>query len=425
MIELINLSWRERIDVSLLCETFYFQSKRSPKFTKLHKTLLSRTDKSYGKEMWVFVTAVCKAVKYGFTGSKFALSKERFYEANKRYNLKISPKKMQKLLDDLELEGLITLYRGFKDEDWSMPSCFVMSEDLLDLVPEEEAKRYALVRQPEEFVKIKDYTKQTYLTDFRGHAGIRVIYKDMLAYNEFLNGQDITIDGRRVKVTYVRIFADNLQGAGRFYSTNGFTNEEAHLRKTIKINGNFATEVDFSTLHPRLIATRKGIRLPDDWEPYTLSKPILGVLSPTQKKQLRKLCKKALMAGLYASNFKEAVKAVFREYNFNKKVDGLYGGLPKITVETCGLILKDLEDSNPEIGDWFYNKDGWKVLQGMDSRLCSFIVKSMTRCGKVCLPYHDSWVCEGYNQELLISFMKDSWKEMFGTTMNFKYDVEF
>ena len=425
MIELINLSWKERVDISLECETFFFQSKNVDKFRPLHRELMKHTSSKNAKEVWLFLTAACKAVRYGATGSKFALSKERYYDANKKYKLKISHKKSKEMLCDFEQADLITFYRGFKDEEWSMESCFLMRSKLLNLIPEKEAKRYALVRQPEEFLRIKDYNTGTYITDYRGIGGIRLLGKEMLKFNEFIHKQVITIDGKLARISYVRIFADNLKGAGRFYTTNGFMNHDKHLRETITINGNEATECDFSTLHPRLIATLKGIKLNADWKPYSLSKRLLGILSTKQKQQLRKLCKKALMCCLYSESLDVATKSLFREYNMNKGDKGIYKDLPPLSKETCESMLLDLQESNKEISDWFFNKDGWKVLQNMDSKLCAYIVKNMTYLEKTCLPYHDSWVCEVHERDTLVKFMEASWVDMFGTSMNFKYDVEF
>jgi hypothetical protein len=425
MIDLIGLGWRERVEISLQCEDFYLQSKRISKFSPLHKKLAAVVGIGYTKELWVFITAACKSIRYGCTGSKFPLSSKRYYEANKKYNLNLSQTKTKELLTKLEDHNLITFYKGFKDisSGWSMSSCFIMSDLLIDMIPEDIAKRYALVRQPEDYVKIKDYNRKTYITDTRGYSGIRMIMDDMKRFNDFLDEQIITIEGVVRKFTYIRIFADNLSGSGRFYTSNGFMNYEADLRKTITINSESVTEVDLSNLHPRCAYTMNGIKIPEDWDAYCLHPTIL---EGSCRKQLRKLTKKAMMCCLYSENKEEALRSLYYEYNKNKYEDGLYDKVVIASKAECVLILNNLEVMHQRIvDDWFYKPDGWKKLQNIDSRLCSYVVNQMVYLKEVCLPYHDSWVVCERNRALLISIMEDSWVNLFGSNVNFKYEVEF
>lgn len=425
MIDLITLTKRERIDISLKCEMFFLQFKKVDKFRKLFSTLLKYTAKENAKELWVFITAACRAVRYDSTGSKLPLSKERYYEANKRFKLHISHTRMKNLIADLEGSGFITMYKGFNDGEWSMQSCFIMSPLLLDIIPVDQAKRYALVRQPDEFVKIKDYKKNIFITEYRGRSGIRLLQQQMSLYNKFLEDQEIIIDGRVVRICYVRIFADDLSGAGRYYTSNGFMNEQSDLRKTILINGKSTTEVDMSTIHPRIIATLKGIRLDDNWEPYSVDENVLGALSVNARNQLRKLCKIALMCVLYSENEEKAVKSLYYKFNLNKGKDGKFNLLPITSKEDCFKIINSLKERNLEISDHFFQQGMWKKLQNVDSKICSYIVNHFTKQNQVCLPYHDSWVVTADNREMLIETMENAWVDTFGTKLNFKCEVEF
>lgn len=424
MINLIQLGWKERIEISLQCEDFYLQSKRVAKFNPLHKRLVGVVGAGYTKELWVFITAACKALKYGCKGSKFALSSKRYYEANKKYNLNISQTKTKLLLNKLEDVGLIRFYKGFKDIDggWSMSSCFIMSESLIEMIPEDTAKRYALVRQPEDYVKIKDYTRMSYITDMRGYSGVRMIMEDMKKFNDFLNEQVITIESVVRKFTYIRIFADSLDGAGRFYTSNGFMNYESYLRRTITINGESVTEVDLSNLHVRCAYTINGVKLKQEWDAYTIDE---NLLQGSCRKQLRTLIKKAMMCCLYSDGKKHALSSLYYEYNKNKHNDGLYSNVVIKSKEDCRLLLNHLESMHKKISNWFYQPNGWKKLQNIDSRLCSYVINQMVYHKEVCLPYHDSWVVCERNRGLLIKLMEDSWVNLFGSNVNFKYEVEF
>lgn len=424
MINLIDLPWEERVEISMGCENFYLQSKKINKFKPLHNTLADKLGKEYSRELWVFVTAACKAIRYGCNGSKFPLSDKRYFEANKQYKLNISHTKMKELVLKAEDAGLITVYKGFKDElsGWSMTSCFIMSDILIKMIPEDTAKRYGLVRQPSDYVKIKDYKRKSYIVDTRGYSGIAMIMSDMKKLNDFISTQIITINGITRQFTYIRIFADNLQGAGRFYTDNGFMNYESHLRQTITINGETVTEVDLCNLHPRCVYTIKGVKLPEMWDAYCLDD---NLLVGSCRKQLRKLAKKAMMCCLYSEDKEGALKSLYYEYNKNKHKDGLYSDVDIKSKKECKLILDNLEIIHERISDWFYQPNGWKRLQNIDSRLCSYVVNQMTYRKEVCLPYHDSWVVCERNHDLLISLMEESWVSLFGNNVNFKYEVEF
>lgn len=249
-----------------------------------------------------------------------------------------------------------------------------------------------------------------------------MIMSDMKKLNDFISTQIITINGITRQFTYIRIFADNLQGAGRFYTDNGFMNYESHLRQTITINGETVTEVDLCNLHPRCVYTIKGVKLPEMWDAYCLDD---NLLVGSCRKQLRKLAKKAMMCCLYSEDKEGALKSLYYEYNKNKHKDGLYSDVDIKSKKECKLILDNLEIIHERISDWFYQPNGWKRLQNIDSRLCSYVVNQMTYRKEVCLPYHDSWVVCERNRDLLISLMEESWVSLFGNNVNFKYEVEF
>ncbi|CAH9012421.1 conserved hypothetical protein [Vibrio phage 277E43-1] len=423
MIELIKLTKKERIDVSLKCESFFLQSKKVGKFEPLYKELVKYTSRKNAKELWMFITAACRAVRYDLIGSKFPLSKPNYISANKRFKLKVSHTRSKEMLCDLEKADMITLYKGFKDEDWSMTSCFVMTDKLLSMIPVEKAKRYAVKRSPEEFVKIKDYTSQKFIEDYKGYSGITLYRKQMDKFNNFLEDKTITIGGIEHKVCYIRIFADNLDGAGRFYTTNGFINYQSHLRETMLIEGEEVTEIDLANLHPRLCAMLEGIKVEDDWEPYSIDSSLFPDMCSTGYVQLRKLCKKALMAVLYSDTKDKAVKSLFFTFNKSKHED--FKLLPISSKKDCENIIDSLVKRNASISKHFFVEGGWKKLQNLDSKICAYIVNRFTNLKEVCLPYHDSWCVVKKNGNLLVEVMKEAWVDLFGTTMNFKYNVEF
>lgn len=262
MKELKDLSYRDRIQTYMNCESFYLSLNKDAKFKKNYRYLFETLNEivpNSSHEIWCFINACTKALKYGCRGSLFSLDRNRFFSINRANKLHLSYKKMMHLFEVLEQEMLISVYRGFKYKDWHMTSCFTMSDTLVGMVDEEEAGIYGLERLPEEYVQIKDYETGLYKTSYRGMVGIREIVDKVQTYNEFLRKQTITLEGTQYKVFYKRVFADNLNGAGRFYS--GFQNFHKETRTSIRINDEPCTEIDLSTLHPRIIATSKGITI--------------------------------------------------------------------------------------------------------------------------------------------------------------------
>ena len=100
-----------------------------------------------------------------------------------------------------------------------------------------------------------------------------------------------------------------------------------------------------------------------------------------------------------------------------------YKGLVKSV--DCKKIIQDLIDRNKKISDYFFNKNGWKYLQNIDSRIVSYVVKKFTEDKEVCLPYHDSFVVTVNNRDRLRNYMEHAWKSVLGTNLNFKCEVEF
>jgi len=417
MIYLQTVTIQERINISFQCEHFFLQVKPSKKIMDVFNLLITFTDKRNRSELWCILTACLRANRYHSKGSQLSLDPKKYAIANKIHKQRLSITRMHRLISDLEDAGMITMYKGFKG---SMMSCFLMSDTLEGMMPNVPDKE-VLLRTPDEFIEIKDYTTGEKVTDCRGHQGVALIKEDMTEYNKLLNNHTITIDNKKANVCYKRVFANSLNGGGRFYTLNGFMNNKSYLRKTIKIDGNCVTEVDYCNLHPRILHVLNGEKLSPTWEPYAIPDDIIPHTA-SGKAQLRNLCKLGMMCILYSKSKRGAISAIVDKVRKDKES---YNLLDMSEKGSYTRIIETLIEKNSLIKDSFFDEDGWKKLQHIDSKLCTYIIKKFTRLGKVCLPYHDSWVVVKEDQQLLIDSMREAWFNVFSTEMNFKYKVEF
>ena len=82
------------------------------------------------------------------------------------------------------------------------------------------------------------------------------------AYNEYIERQDIMLDGRKLDCSVKAEYMDDYEHAGRLYTKgNG---HQVKGRENIRINGEATVEVDFATYHTQMIYDMEGIELIGD-----------------------------------------------------------------------------------------------------------------------------------------------------------------
>lgn len=224
-------------------------------------------------------------------------------------------------------------------------------------------------------------------------------------FNSFILEQDVRFKDTKCAVAYKRVFNGDLQSGGRFYSQGGFQSVRSERRKDLRINGNKTTEVDFVSIHPRLIATLHGVILPYGYDPYSFDVGGVG----------RSFNKIVMMCALYSNTRAGAVSAVvlkLKAQHIFKK------GLAKD-------LIQGLERHNKWIVPSLYNKDKWKELQNLDSQIASAVLQRLKSIGVAALPWHDSFVVEVQYRDLLMRAMEEAWHSLFGSGLNFKVKVEF
>ena len=419
MINLKELHPWERYSVIRGCEPF-FLTYRSPNWqTNTVKMLLSKFGKEYEVPVKVVLTAAAKARRYNDKGCMFPLSKNAYStttSVNHKTGKSISYRRTRRLLDLMEEEGYLTIYKGyFNSTEDSMPSYLVFHDKLLSILDKNLCKKYAINKvEGLQVVEIIDEdlstkTRKVFKTNSK-FKGVANITKEVKLVNKILSEADISLEGEVCTVIYKRRFHDCIKQGGRWYVVGSFQTESSDKRKTILVDGESCTEVDFKFIHPSLFATIEGIKLDKDYDPYNI-KYLLNTELP--ELEVRDFCKSAMMALLYASNRGTAL------YEIRAKIAKI--GLPLHEKD----VLEALEEHNYFLHKYFYNKDNWKLAQYIDSQIATHITLHFAKKGEVCLCYHDSFIVKKGLQEELILTMEDAWMKVLGNIDNYKYKVEF
>jgi hypothetical protein len=422
MIELRDLTERERVNISIQCEPFFLVSKQTKQFTSIYKHLMKNFQKKYSKEVWLLITSFVKAVKYGNNGTRFSLSQGSFVTANRIHKQKLSLNRVKYVISKLDDDGYLIFYKGYYfNEEFNMTTCLLMTDKFKDLIDVDVARRFGLKRDPIHYIEVKDKDDKRILLsikDFRGYTSLTKFmdkYNTLLSRNVIMMPDEETGEMLKCSVVYKRVFSGDLESAGRFYEMGKFQVKKSEFRKCMTINNEAVTEVDLSNLHPRLLYTLEGVVLDAKWDAYKIDCLDWVV---NGKSNLRSFLKAAYLSVLFSESKDEAAKSILHKANKDKNIN--IHNLPE-AIDVVNAVL----GKNTPIQHYFFKDRLWAKLQGMDGRLAAYVIGKHTDEGIVCLGWHDSFVVPRDKQVFLINTMREAWYSLLGTYDNFKYDIEF
>lgn len=426
MIELKNMPKEQRN--SIICNLEYFSFLIWRKDTCLksaHKTIIDIVGKKFEQELWVVLTHIGQAIRYGTDGYRISFNDHHYSSANKKFNVKLSSRRMKELLCILHAEDFIKFYLGFyhKGVDSEL-SAVIVNERILKLlnipllksqgVKREEPKDDIEVVNDELTVVTKSYNvstgqmkkrKSIVLKETKGMTGITELKRNLKAYNSLIEKHKITIDlGDGDKecnnIIYKRRFQNNLHTCGRYYTKSVFQTLPSECRKSIKIDGEETAELDIKSAHCTFLSTLDGITLPDDFDSYTIPKLIeLGVS--------RDFTKGMLFPLLFSKNKMSAIKGIrlkLKEY-----------GLSHLSAE---YMIECFVERNPFIEEYLFSERLYGELQYIDASIATLVIDYFTDEGIVVLCYHDSFVIPKKYKDQLYSKIEDSYLEVLGDTTN-------
>ena len=200
------------------------------------------------------------------------------------------------------------------------------------------------------------------------------------------NRSDIDFNRKLLK----RIFNNNsFEDGGRFY--HGWWQEiSKEYRKNITIDGKRTVEVDYSSIHFRILYAEQGIDIGDD-DPYIIE----------GYEDSRDEIKIALNIILNAETKNKAIYAIFNHDDID------------IDKKTAKDIYRKLEEEHPKIKQYFGSGRGIK-LQYKDSQIAEQVMLNLARDNIVCLPVHDSFIVRLSHQIDLLEEMDKAFKDIVG-----------
>lgn len=183
-----------------------------------------------------------------------------------------------------------------------------------------------------------------------------------------------------------RVFTGDWRSGGRFYG-GWWMGVPSKLRRYITIGGQPVVELDYKTLHPRLLFNRKGIPL--TFDPYTLT--------PQDSVPMRALGKRTVNRLLNRKVMKTSQRLNLRPEPGDDDL------LPK------GLSFTDYRDrliNNLQPISEYFGIGAGVNLQYEDSELALEILGKMEEAGITVLSVHDSFLVQRQHEQALRSAME-------------------
>lgn len=191
-------------------------------------------------------------------------------------------------------------------------------------------------------------------------------------------------------------------------------------RKHIKVNGEATVELDYASIHPRLVATILGVKLPIGFDPYGIE------VEGYHPEPLRCICKLLVLCMFNANSRMSAIMAVNNELNKETiEVDGKEIPLMKYwrdqgmipNKSELGRISDELLKHNPYMIDKAYTGCGLE-LQNLDSRVMDIILEDFVLNKEFVLPVHDSIIIRESIKDYGLKLMEDAFEQVMGTADN-------
>ena len=420
----------EQCKVVLSCAVSYLYY-HDAKYYRKHTDYLMKRLPSHEKAIRWFVSNSARAFRLGAKGFYVSLSSNSYTSSKQG----IGYRKVVSLLEWLEKEGYVDIYKGYVKEwgqnkqiEKTIPSCVVFSDKWIN-VWQGERHAYNLWKELEsDVVVIRDReTKENKPT--RGHRGVTQMKQSMERYNGSLKGADITFDGTPIAdIMFSRIFSEDLEHGGRLYAVGGGVQTiPSELRRSkIKIDGEPVAEIDFCAMHPNIcyqLMHNGGESVYDalgeDFDPYMADLSFITVnearkqywerLTGKKANPLRKLSKLAILIGMNAKDEQSAVCAlsskVLADRRKPESEQELYAIDSTIPVKR---VFDAIVEHNSYIAHHFFNDSGM-MLQNIDSKIMMDVISTLIQKGITVLGYHDSCMVKESVANVVEDVMMQSW----------------
>lgn len=283
------------------------------------------------------------------------------------------------VLDALAEVGFVTWHKGFKDKasPLGVSSLWFPGAQLEEWLASCGELSVTTFRPAKETVILRDSSKAK--VDYQDNDDTRAIRVRIDAANALRervewtyvaladDRQYVAEDARTTihgaSLSCHRVFRENFQSGGRFYcGAQGLKKAE---RATIRAGGKATIELDYKSLHPRLLYNSEGLAAPNDC-----------YVSDSRPRDLTKLI------SLLCINCK-AKKQAERALRSDRPM----------SAEEARYHLNGYIGEHPAIAHRFFQSD-WKRLQYLDSRLVDKVLAAGVLRDIPILPVHDSFIVD-------------------------------
>lgn len=369
------------------------------------------------------------------TLNKNDYSRELIYNGRK-VKRKVSYTYTMMLFDWLQEKGYATLTTGFvsryKEENGRLvvgeceSSRLVFSDGFMDRY-KHVIKDKSDIPPIENVLRMRNKNKD--FVTFKMGEYEKWVCKLLKSINKGAKQFNIQCGEKMFDVQFAKVYNESsLSKGGRTYVIGGGS-EVLHVehRKGLIVDNEETVELDFKSLHPRLIATMYEWNIPVDHDPYEIS------LYGYHPQVLRKICKLLILCMFNANSSGSAIAAVNNELNETFHVDENGNEVPIRKYWTDnGLAPKHLElkyigelllEHNPYVKEAAYTGCGLD-LQNLDSRIMDIVLAYFHDKGEFCLPVHDSVVVRKSLQNDAERVMREAFEQVMGNADNCVIEIK-
>lgn len=350
---------------------------------------------------------------------KEVYSKPLIYNCN-TVKRKVSYTYTMKLFEYLDSLGIISVTKGGISK-WSFDNG--VTSPLDKSVSTLKLSSYLI----DMFVSVDDENTSERLTDVlevRDSSGNKIskrigdkerwLIETLNTYNTLANKVKVEANGSRYWIQAKKVFNNSsFNCGGRTYLVGDTSVMKNSIRKDLKLDGKDTVELDYSALHPRIIAEIEGEKLVEGFDPYGI------VLGGYDLQCLRKIVKVALLCCINAKDFNSARKAL--NYHMMKNMDLAQWKKDCLLPPVVGTtdIFDAILYHNTYLSEWLYKGKGG-LLQNIDSKMMDYIIDSFQQKGSLIIPIHDGLICQKSFTRWGIGIMIDAYEEVLGSKYNVK-----
>ena len=354
------------------------------------------------------------------------VSHKNGYQANSRHNALSIPKRIIKIFDVLYEKAYLDRVKGgyhLENPKLSRSTRYRPTALLQSLFGKIDVKAYDInLHQDQECIILRDKEPEALRTTNLEYDDTKLTWSmryEVQAYNKLMNDHyvDVTtlqepfvvrevnpIRGKSYTIWHPvdqnhkftrRIFSRGSWELNGRWNGGFWQNLPKHMRNDISIDGGPTVEINYSDLHPTLLALEKGVRLIGDW--YDLGYQVCESI-PLQDQC--KVVKQLFLIGINAKNREAAFKAFQNAHKFYKTA-------------SLKRILDAFVNKNPYFSDTICTDQGIRLMN-IDSNITTHIINQFVTLRKPILSINDSFIVKSEDRHLLRTAMSNACIDIVG-----------